>query len=243
MSADEFDQPIDALDQQALAREVRQLREEVEQLRAKVDGQETELEQLRGDLQRERRERKDAEEELRKERTQQIANAKLSIHDDIEDLHDTVVSEQQTRSRADARLKHRVNEVAEAADVEVTDADLIEKDRLVRLVRNGPEDVTDRIYPVHERAQALLEHAEDWGRVVSDANGYRVVYTAPDARPFLNAYFGRTFKSSEIKRIFEKIRDLAETSPRTVRRDKTRKGEHVLTVEITAEDGILAADG
>ncbi|MFC7079289.1 hypothetical protein [Halorussus caseinilyticus] len=242
MSADGSDQPIDALDHHDLAREVRKLRQEVEQLRANYESQQVELEQLRGDLQRERRERKDAEEELRKERTQQIANAKLSIHDDIEDLHDTVVDEQQMRSRADAQLKHRVNEVAEAADVEVTDADLIEKDRLVRLVRNGPEDVTDRIYPVHERARALLQHANDWGRVVSDANGYRVVYTAPEVRPFLNAYFDRTFKSSEIKRVFEKIRGLAETSPRTVRKDKTRKGEHLLVVELTEDGHILAAD-
>ncbi|MFC7079207.1 hypothetical protein [Halorussus caseinilyticus] len=240
MSADEFDQPIDALDHHDLAREVRKLREEVEALSAEYESQQVELEQLRGDLQRERREREDAEEELKKERTQQIARAKADVRDDVAELHDTVVSEQQTRSRADARLKHRVNEVADTAGVEISDEDLIGKDKLVRLVRNGPEDVTDRIYPVHERARALLEHADDWGRVVSDANGYRVVYTAPDARPFLNAYFGRTFKSSEIKRVFEKIRGLAETSPRTVRKDKTRKGEHVLTVELTEDDGILA---
>ncbi|WP_276282794.1 hypothetical protein [Halorussus caseinilyticus] len=145
MSADEFDQPIDALDHHDLAREVRKLREEVEALRAEYESQQVEIEQLRGDLQRERRERKDAEEELKKERTQQIARAKADVREDVQDLHDTVVDEQQTRSRADAQLKHRVNELADAADVEVTDDDLIEKDRLVRLVRNGPEDVTDSI--------------------------------------------------------------------------------------------------
>ncbi|MFC7079258.1 hypothetical protein [Halorussus caseinilyticus] len=85
MSADEFDQPIDALDHHDLAREVRKLREEVEALRAEYESQQVEIEQLRGDLQRERRERKDAE-ETEEERTQQIARAKADVREDVQDL-------------------------------------------------------------------------------------------------------------------------------------------------------------
>lgn len=108
----------------------------------------------------------------------------------------------------------------------MTDADLIAKDKLVRLVQQGPDAVTDRVYPVHERAKVLLEHTSEWGTVVSDSNGQRVVYTAPKARPYLNAYFNRRFTSSELKRIFEKIEDLAAISPPTVRVDKNQAGEH-----------------
>jgi len=222
-----------------LTREVRQLREEVRDLRSDVDDQqntidrqETEIEELRSDLQVERHTRKEAEEDLKKERTQQIARAKADVREDVHDLHDTIRTEQQTRSQADARLKHRLSDIADEADIDVTDADLIAKDKLVRLVQQDPSAVTDRVYPVHHRAKALLEHPEEWGRVVSDANGQRAVYTAPKVRPFLNAYFDRSFASSELKRIFEKVEDLAAISPRTVRVDKNQAGEHRLVVQL-----------
>ncbi|WP_135855138.1 hypothetical protein [Halorussus salinus] len=231
--------PVSAMTIGELTREVRQLREEVRDLRSDVDDQqtaidcqETEIEELRGDLQAERHARKEAEEELKKDRTQQIARAKADVREDVHDLHDTIQTEQQTRSQADARLKQRLSDLADEADIDVTDADLIAKDKLVRLVQQGPDAVTDRVYPVHERAQALLEHPKEWGRVVSDANGQRVVYTAPQVRPYLNAYFDRSFASSELKRIFEKIEDLAAISPRTVRVDKNQAGEHRLVVQL-----------
>ncbi len=173
-----------------LTREVRQLREEIRDLRsdvddqqATIDRQETEIEELRGDLQAECHARKEAEEELKKDRTQQIARAKADVREDVQDLHDTIQTEQQTRSQADARLKQRLSDIVDEADIDVTDADLIAKDKLVRLVQQGPDAVTDRVYPVHHRVKALLEHPKEWGSVVSDANGQRVVYTAPMSGP------------------------------------------------------------
>jgi len=139
----------------------------------------TEIEELRSDLQTERHARKQAEEDLKKQRTQQIARAKADVREDVQDLRDTIRTEQQTRNQADARLKQQLSDFADEADIEVTDADLIAKDKLVRLVQQGPDAVTDRIYPVHERAQALLEHPKEWGTVVSDANGSWVV-SGPD---------------------------------------------------------------
>lgn len=222
-----------------LTQEIRDLRTEVHDLRSDlntqqstIEQQETQIEELQNDLQAERKARKQAEEDLKKERTQQIARAKADVREDVQELYDTVQTEQQTRSQADARLKQRLNDFADEADIEITDADLIAKDKLVRLVQQGPDAITDRVYPVHERAKVLLEHADDWGTVVSDANGQRVVYTAPEVRPFLNAYFNRSFASSELKRVFEKIEDLAAISPRTVRVDKNQAGEHRLVVQL-----------
>jgi len=68
--------------------------------------------------------------------------------------------------------------------------------------------------------------------VVPDANGQRVVYTAPAVRPYLDAYFNRMFASSELKRLFEKIEDLATISSRTVRVDKNQAVEHRLVVQL-----------
>lgn len=159
----------------------------------------------------------------------------------IEDVRQDLINEQKTRSRADSEIEQRISTVADEVGIDDLDTDLAGDDKLVRLAKNGTDAVIGgRVYPVHKRSRKLLLNASAWGKQVSDANGPRVRFVAPEVKPFLDAEFNRDFKTSEIERIFEKVEDLGEDSPRQVRKDKTKDGSHRLTVRLV--DGSLVEE-
>lgn len=159
--------------------------------------------------------------------------------EDAADVQENIREEQKTRSQQDTRIERRINAVAEKAGVEVTDADLTEDDKLTQLLSVGVDAVTDRVFDVHHRARALLQNPREWGDVTEDANGVRVVYRAPDVRPYLEAQFNQSFSSSQISRVFSKIEELAGDSPRRVTHRKTDEGTHMLRVGVLHEDDPL----
>jgi polyhydroxyalkanoate synthesis regulator phasin len=164
------------------------------------------------------------------------------VRDDVDELREDLVAEQQMRSQQDSLVERRVAAVGEKAGVEISDADLVDDDKIAQLLRVGPDAVTDRVYAVHRRARTMLENARDWGTVVSDGNGVRVVFKAPEVRPYLDARFDREFSTSEVERIFSKVEDLAADSPRKVQKRKTDEGNHLLAVWAMHEEDPLLAE-
>lgn len=161
------------------------------------------------------------------------------VRGDVDELQEDLEDERKTRSNHDTQIERRINAVAEKADVEVSAADLARDDKLAQLLSVGPDAITDRVYAVHRRARALLEDPREWGDAIEDKNGKRVVYTAPGVRPLLDTKFGRSFTTSEIARIFAKVEELAEDSPRRVVHRKTDEGTHMLRVGVLHENDPL----
>lgn len=201
----------------------------VARLEEKLVEQDTRIDALEDELAAEREVRAEAIRDEQIQRTQIVQNAKSDLQDEISTLREDLVDEQKTRSRSDALIEKRVTHLTDELDTDVDDV-AIAGDKLVRLLRRGPDDIADRVYPVHERARELLIHAADWGSVVSDENGRRLVFLAPDVKPYLEARFDRTFSTSEVERVFVKLAEIAEDSPRRVRKGKSRQGYHRLLV-------------
>ena len=82
----------------------------------------------------------------------------------------------------DAKLRGELTLLAEAVDIEVTDVDVRGDDKIVRVMRNGPEAVGTIINPVDRRAAAVLRNIDRWGTLISDAYGDRFVITASVAK-------------------------------------------------------------
>lgn len=201
----------------------------VARLEAELAEKNTRIDALEDELAAERETRAEAIRNEQIQRTQIVQKAKSDLQDEISALREDLVDEQKTRSRSDALIEKRVTHLADELDTDVDDIAIAE-DKLVRLLRRGPDDIADRVYPVHERARELLIHATDWGSVVNDENGRRLVFLAPDVKPYLEARFDRTFSTSEVERVFGKLAEIAEDSPRRVRKDKSRQGYHRLLV-------------
>jgi archaellum component FlaC len=165
-----------------------------------------------------------------------------SVEGSVEDLRADLVAEQKTRSQHDSLVERRVAAVAEKAGVDISDEDLVDDDKIAQLLRVGPDAITDRVYPVHRRARTMLESGREWGTLVSDENAVRIVFKAPEVRPYLDARFDREFSTSEIERIFSKVEDLAADSPRKVRKRKTDEGHHMLAVWAMHEEDPLLTE-
>ena len=84
------------------------------------------------------------------------------------------------------------------------------------MLKYGPDDITDSTHAWHYRARDLLAYAGDIGSVVNDAFGKRITITGPDARTELKKIRDERLSSSQIRRIFENIEQLAADSPRKV---------------------------
>jgi len=107
----------------------------------------------------------------------------------------------------------------------------MDMDKIARLVKIGPDDIVDQVYPVHERARVLLENLPDWGTAISDSLGQRLQITAPTAAEMVGLARAENVSSEQIKRVFEKIDELAADSPRKVSVEKRDDDVLALTME------------
>jgi outer membrane murein-binding lipoprotein Lpp len=153
----------------------------------------------------------------------------------LRELREDLVDEQKKRSRDDSKLRRRVHAVAEAADVDLEDCDLASGDKIQRLIRDGVDAVTDRPYPVHKRARTVLLHAGEWGTVVNDANGGRIILEAPAVRERLELERNESLQSKQVLDVFEKIVELAADSARVVRTNR-RQRTTKLRIQLTREE-------
>ena len=127
-----------------------------------------------------------------------------------------------------AKLHRKLHSVADAAGLsdQATTEDAAHEDKLNRLLRYGPSDVTDTVYAVHNRARDLLEHAGDWGQRASDSLGTRITLTASAVKERLSLKRGESLSSTEVRRVFEKLEALARDSPRKVEAESPRDLPH-----------------
>jgi len=114
-------------------------------------------------------------------------------------------------------VRRRVNAVAEAAEVEVTEAEIMGDDKITRVLRNGASAVATNSNPtkVALRAAEVLRHIDEWGSAINDAYGRRFQIDNPSAKQRLKDARGENLQSNQVTRVFEKIVEWAEDSPRT----------------------------
>ncbi|QIO25523.1 hypothetical protein [Haloarcula sp. JP-L23] len=160
----------------------------------------------------------------------------LNDGETLADLREDLISEQKTRSRQDSQLLRKINTVADAAEADVDDVDVAGGDKIQRLIRNGPEDVADRVYEVHERAREVLLHAGDWGHKAQDKFGKRITLKSPEVREKLELRRDESLQSKQVRDVFEKIVELAADSPRKAKTTKTDDGIRVLIIHLEQED-------
>lgn len=231
-----------------------------EQLYAMLKEQQTHIEHLEGQLEEERQRREELEDTL--EIVQQTAFdlddvvvgseytaslyaeqsppvlaqlAELNEGETIAGLREDLITEQKTRSQQDSQINRRINELADATGVDFDDADVAGQDKIQRMIANGPEDVTDRVYAVHERAHDVLLHAGEWGTAVEDSFDRRITLTGPDVREKLELVRDEDLQSKQVGDVFDKIVELEADSPRKVRIDKNGDGVRVLRIHLEQE--------
>ena len=156
--------------------------------------------------------------------------------DEAADIRQDLVNEQKARSRADGTLERQIQTLADEVDVDLKDADVAGEDKIVRLMKYGPDDITDRVYPVHERARDVLAHAGEWGNKAQDAYGARIGLRATRVRKHLESHRNENLQSKQVRDVFEKIVELAEDSPRKVRMEKSHDGVNQLILYLTDEE-------
>jgi hypothetical protein len=135
----------------------------------------------------------------------------------LDDLDEAIREEEHNRGIQDAKLRRRMAAVEEAADVEVTDEDLKEDDKITRVRKHGVRDVESNPSKTAKRAATLLQNIETWAVLSDDVKGRRATITNPDAREHLEAARDEdtSLQSSQVTRVFEKIvREWAADSPR-----------------------------
>lgn len=150
----------------------------------------------------------------------------------INELQTTISDECDRLAAEDAKLRRELNLLAEAVDAEVTEADVVGDDKIIRVMRNGPEAVETTVSPVDRRAAAVLRNIDRWGQLTSDAYGDRFVVTAGEAKDRLQDARNESLASVQIKRVFEKLEAWGADSPRTVQADCSGE-QNRLVIEIT----------
>lgn len=176
---------------------------------------------------REKDERIDALEVELQESIQQQASDRArmvsSVREDIADVEKSLEDERETRARSQAKLRKRVSHLASEAGVEIDEDALSEDDKLVRLVRNGPEDVVTNPRKNAQRAYDLLTEINnsDYAHTAQTKQGSVAVFKSTTVRPLLKERYDMDFNSSQIARVFAKVEDIGAESPRRVEHDKT----------------------
>ncbi|MFC7098865.1 hypothetical protein [Halobaculum marinum] len=142
-----------------------------------------------------------------------------------------------TPSRETTRLRRIVESVADSVGIDTEDElGGASEDRLTRLLKYGPSDITDRVYAVHNRCRDLLSHLGKWGKATNDAYGRRITITAATVKEKLGLKRDEQLTSTEVRRVFEKLEALASDSPRTVNADTGGRGRNRLVVYLTDEE-------
>lgn len=120
-----------------------------------------------------------AAEEHRNDLARQIAATSGDLYEDIEALEADLNTKEQTLHRERSKLMRRVSVLEDEVGITRSDAlavaeasgDVHDLTRLGRLLRHGPEAVTDQPSAVHYRARDLVDNWNRWGQVKSDAYG------------------------------------------------------------------------
>jgi len=198
----------------------------VNDLQGRVDDLEDETKRLRERVREKDQRIDDLEEQLEESIEQQASDrAQMigSVREDVDDIEEQIEDEHQTRARSEAKLRKRVSHLGAKAGVEIDEQALSANDKLVRLVRHGPEDVVTNPRKNAERARDLLREIDnsDYAHTAQTKQGPVAVFKSTTVRPLLEERYDMDLNSSQIDRIFEKIEEIGAASPRRVEHDKT----------------------
>lgn len=175
------------------------------------------------------------------ERTKMLSNQKAGLMDKIDDVreelqsdidgvHEELIGEQKTRTRADAQINSRISHLADETGATIDEEEIMLQDKLIRAIRNGAQDILADPNRRHERARDLLTMLSSWGSLQNDSNGKRVVVRATDVKDPMSERYDVTMSTTMVRRVFEAVEEWAEDSPRRVRSEKNNEGEWRLTV-------------
>ena len=134
-------------------------------------------------------------------------------------IHDEIAEERDQRGQEVAMVRRRIGAVADEADVEIDNADLMGDDKIRRAMRDGPDAVESTVYSSHERAVELLRKVNDVGTLATDSYGRRFTVNTPQAQEFFRTRNDDRLSTNQIKRVFQKIEDWGSDSPRKVNAD------------------------
>lgn len=150
-------------------------------------------------------------------------------------IHDEISEERDKRGQEIAMVRRRIGAVADEADVEVDNADLMGDDKIRRAIRDGADAVENSVYSSHRRAVELLRNINDVGSRTTDKMGPRFTVDTPSAKQFFRTRNDEKLKSSQIKRVFEKIEQWGDDSPRQVEA-KFGGSKNKLVIYLETED-------
>lgn len=141
-------------------------------------------------------------------------------------------------SYADARLRRKLNHIAEETDVDISDQAVSGDDKITQLLKNGPETVwrSPQEQSTLERARFILSHASDLGSMTRDEFGKRFVFKTSDVRGELERARDESLQANQIHKAFDRLEELAKDSTRRVDHGQDPEGNHKLAVYLEQED-------
>ena len=232
-----------------------ELTAQVQQLQQTVDSQQARIDELERDVAFYERSIETVEEVINVDGDMSVAHAMVKEHgglapwlealdaadgtvgdETIDELRADLINEQKMRSKSDTNIERKVESLADAVDVDLQDSVVTGEDKIVRLLRYGPDDIVDHAYPVHERAREVLEHAGSWGKKHQDSFGSRIILRSNDVREGLELVRNESLQPKQVRDVFEKLVELAQDSPRKVRMAKTEDGMNKLIIYFTDEE-------
>jgi len=159
------------------------------------------------------------------------------LEDEVSYLEDQIKDEEKNRGQEDAKLRRRVEALADALDVEIVDSDIYGEDKIRRVLKHGASDLDSNPGPTAIRAQCLLRHIGKWGNKQNDGLGKRILISSPTVADRLEDVRDERLSTEQIKRVFRKIEEWGADSPREVRfKPGSRGGDpHKLRMELNTE--------
>jgi hypothetical protein len=162
---------------------------------------------------------------------------KPDIDETLEEVQERLQQEQKTRTHHDSLIERKVACIADECEIDLSDTAIAGEDKIKRLLKHGPDDITDRVYPVHHRARDTLSHAADWGTSTQDSFGERITLKGPKVRRQLELKRDESLQSKQVRDVFEKIEELGQDSPRTVTAKTGGDGVNKLTIYLEEDGG------
>lgn len=233
---------LEAMDRDQLIDTLVTLGERVDDLEARLDAECQEREQLREDMVERNKRRVDADTELRgligdlQDRVDDL-EASTPTQDDLSDAEDRVHHERSKLTRRVAALEDDLGITASDALATAEagqDADHLTK--LGRLVRHGPETVSDRPTERMRRAKELVENWNRWGTVVDDSHNShrRLGASEHDLKTRLEDARSESLAWKQVYRAMELV--VAWSGP-NVRFETDQEGDRTWVLRHDLEDG------
>lgn len=161
------------------------------------------------------------------------------VEGELDDLKRQLRDQREQRGNDLARLRRRVHHLADELDIDVSDSAVTGDDKITQLLKHGPEAVSNnpQEHTTLQRGRAVLSHATDWGEETADGHfGHRITFYGPTVKEKLELHRNENLQSTQIKRVFERLEELAADSPRKATYSKSADGNHQFKIHIDTDN-------